>query len=272
MTYRALRWNPACRCGIVLASLICIATPAVGIDHTGGKLTVSPAKPTPTSEFHLLPLPTELTDGNAAEFYLKAVRMVGDDDEKINPWDFLHAPLDKLPKKKVRKLLDKAKWLALIDKGARCRECNWDKIRPDDKGGWQLMGSSLITDDMPRVYKKTSFDKSKLRWMVRILELRVRLAVAEKTESLWCAGNGRDRGGGDPRRQIYGANDMVAGIGDVKHPRSFIEQQPRWIAELCTCCGAVHKAGSAVARKDRDGPGVFIGGVDDGYDVQQVRR
>jgi hypothetical protein len=129
-----------------LTLLLLTATVAVAQTPQPGEpipLTVSPATvPVPATKYRLLPEPRDQTPGNAAAHYYRAEALLCDNDELLQdvrsgPWDiWLALPLAELPRQEVRDRLGRIKpLLHEVERGARCRHCDWQlENRPEGIG------------------------------------------------------------------------------------------------------------------------------------------
>lgn len=98
------------------------------IDRT---LTVSPmAAPTPALKYRLLPMSSELKEGNAVPIYLRLIHEQSDASKKYwtetpKPWNDL--PVDKIPLDEAQKFLENYRnFLRQIEIGARQRTAEWN--------------------------------------------------------------------------------------------------------------------------------------------------
>jgi hypothetical protein len=98
------------------------------IDRT---LTVTPmAAPTPALKYRLLPLGTELKEGNAVPIYLRLVHEQSDASKKYwtetpQPWN--EQPVDKIPLEEAQKFMDNMRgFLRQFEVGARRRKAEWN--------------------------------------------------------------------------------------------------------------------------------------------------
>lgn len=98
------------------------------VDRT---LTVSPtALPTPVFQYRLLPLASELRDGNSVPIYLRLVHEQNDASrqrwmENPKPWN--DGPIDKIPMSEARELLKSmGQFFRQMDLGARRRSADWN--------------------------------------------------------------------------------------------------------------------------------------------------
>ena len=135
-------------------------------------VNVAPAaEPRPALQYRLLPAPHERLPGNATIFYYRAMlalKSIPADqtkefDQKLDDW--LAAPLDKLPKEDVRKLLGPGPMFAELKKAAYREHCDWD-LRVQDLRG-------------PDTIYLTLEDAQLCRTLSRRLQLRARLEMSE---------------------------------------------------------------------------------------------
>jgi hypothetical protein len=139
------------------------ATPWL-IDRT---LSVSPqAVSGPALKYRLLPLSSELKEGNAVPIYLRLVHEQSDAAQKYltetpMPWNSL--PVDKIPLDEARKFLqDRHYFFRQLDLGARRRSAEWN---------YTLDAGDPIGLQLP--------DAQHMRKYVPALVLQVRVALAE---------------------------------------------------------------------------------------------
>jgi len=104
-----------------------------GIDRS---LSVSPASaPVPALKFRLLPLNSELKEGNAVPIYLRLVHEQNDAarkywTERPKPWNGM--PVDRIPLDEARKFLqDHRRLLRQLELGARRRTADWNYTLDD---------------------------------------------------------------------------------------------------------------------------------------------
>jgi hypothetical protein len=98
------------------------------IDRT---LSVSPrSAPVPALKYRLLPLSSELKEGNAVPIYLRLVHEQNDASRKYwtetpKPWNLL--PVDQVPLDEARKFLERQRYmLRQLELGARRRTAEWN--------------------------------------------------------------------------------------------------------------------------------------------------
>jgi hypothetical protein len=94
-------------------------------------LTVSPqGAPVPALKYRLLPLSSELHEGNAVPIYLRLAHEQGDASRKYwteTPKKWNEMPLDKVPLDEARKFLEGQRYmLRQLELGARRRNVEWD--------------------------------------------------------------------------------------------------------------------------------------------------
>jgi hypothetical protein len=130
-------------------------------------LTVSPqSAPALALQYHLLPLNSELKEGNAVPIYLRLVHEQNDAARKYwtetpKPWNAM--PVDKIPLDEARRFLqDHRRLLQQLDLGARRRTAEWNYTL--DEGNW-------IGILMP--------DTQQMRNYAPMLILQARVAIAE---------------------------------------------------------------------------------------------
>jgi len=122
-------------------------------------LAIAPAQFDAATTLSLLPRPEELTDGDGAELYARAVQALpqGLDFDQVQRW--LGAPLRGLPQADVQAVLQQAKTsLELASQGAKCRSCEW----PPFQSGTMPAGLAEFRD------------------LARLLCLRARLQIAQR--------------------------------------------------------------------------------------------
>jgi tetratricopeptide (TPR) repeat protein len=78
----------------------------------------------------LMPRAEELTKGNAASFYKKAVEALPPDLDMYPVWGWLKLAVGELPRDEVQAVLEQAKTtLDLLHRGARCKDCDWPRFK-----------------------------------------------------------------------------------------------------------------------------------------------
>jgi hypothetical protein len=101
------------------------------------ELTLQPAKvPEPKHKYQLLPEDSECSDSDAVPLYTEAVQSIPKDFQKdqINQW--IHEPLNKLPQEQAQAMLLQFKsTLELVQKAAKCKQCNWPDIESGEMPG-----------------------------------------------------------------------------------------------------------------------------------------
>jgi len=109
------------RCFIVL----CLA--AVSVHARTIELTLHPAKaPELKDKYQLLPRDSECSDADAVPFYNKALRSIPKDFQRGRIIQLNREPLSKLSQEQAQEiLLQFQSTLGLIQKAARCKQCNW---------------------------------------------------------------------------------------------------------------------------------------------------
>jgi hypothetical protein len=130
-------------------------------------LSVSPqSAPVPALKYRLLPLNSELKEGNAVPIYLRVVHEQNDAARKYwtetpKPWNEL--PVDKIPLVEARKFLeDHRRFLRQFDLGARRRTAEWN---------YTLDEGNIIRILIP--------DAQEMRNYTPMLVLQARVAIAE---------------------------------------------------------------------------------------------
>src|SRR4051794_11209761 len=132
------------------------------------ELTVTArAEPQPALKYRLLPLASELKEGNAVPIYLRPVHGQSDADrknftEKPRAWNDM--PLDRVPLDEARKFLAdvRVRFLDQLDYGARRRTAEWN-----------------YTLDQPDAISMLLPDLSTMRDYAPMLVLRARVAIAD---------------------------------------------------------------------------------------------
>lgn len=94
------------------------------------ELTLHPTKAAePAQKYRLLPKPEEQSDSDASPLYKKAIESLPENNlmEKIIQWR--RTPLDELPIKQVQSTLQELRpVMQLIEKAARCKQCQWSAL------------------------------------------------------------------------------------------------------------------------------------------------
>jgi len=152
------------------------AKPAIEVIH----VTIHPASvPRPALKYHLLPTFLESTPGDAVPCYFKALMLHVEissaienkalhnkrsSSELAEAWNWLATPLDKLPRDRVRKLVDAfgGDVRELLELAVRREHCNWD---PPVRHG------RVAEIPLPEVQR--------FRQLGCIVALRARLQIAE---------------------------------------------------------------------------------------------
>jgi hypothetical protein len=131
------------------------------------ELTLTPkSPPTPALKYRLMPLKSDLKEGNAAPIYLRLVHEQNDDSRKYRsetprPWNLL--PIDKIPLDEAHKFLKKQDYaLRQFELGARRKSVDW---------AYTLDVDSIISLLLP--------DAQVMRSYVPMLVLQIRVAIAE---------------------------------------------------------------------------------------------
>jgi hypothetical protein len=127
------------------------------------ELTLYPSKATKTSEEHrLLPPPEEQTNADAVPLYQKAIQLLPQKSQlkKFSDWRSLIP--DQLPVEEVESELKKLKpTLDLVSQAAKCKQCNWPFIKPEQ-------AQQQIMDDL-----------SKYRQIAFIIDVQAKLQIAQ---------------------------------------------------------------------------------------------
>ena len=118
----------------IISYLIILSTVVTPIAARTVEMTLHKSKTAvSTKQYTLLPKADEQTDVDAAPFYAKALQALPDDlrREEIDLW--LQTPPDKLPRKDVRRVLEKLEpTLKLLEQAANCRPCHWPYLYDDE--------------------------------------------------------------------------------------------------------------------------------------------
>jgi hypothetical protein len=144
---------------------------AVGQREPGDpiKLMIHPAAaPAPALKYQLLPDVRDLTPGNAALGYYRALSFRGEmphapgmGDKEYN---WLSVPLKDFPREEARKFLhDYRHLLREVERAARCDRCDWQLLTRIREEGFQLL--------LP--------DVQQMRFIANLLALQARLEMAE---------------------------------------------------------------------------------------------
>ncbi len=113
------------------------------------ELTLQPAKaPEPKHKYQLLPKDSECSDSDALPLYTEAIQSMPKEFQKdqINQW--IQEPLNKLPQEQVQAVLQQFKsTLELVQKAAKCKQCNWPDIEsgkmPGNLGDYRNIANVL---------------------------------------------------------------------------------------------------------------------------------
>jgi hypothetical protein len=167
---RLCRWSVVAFAVLLAPALRAEDKPASpwAVDRT---LTVSPqGAPVPAFSYRLLPLSSELKEGNAVPVYLRLVHPQPDAARKAweeTPRSWNQMPVDKVPLDEARKFLaDHRYMLRQLELGARRRSADWDyTLDPGDVEGGPI---ALLLPDLPL-----------MRNLGPLLVLQVRVALAE---------------------------------------------------------------------------------------------
>lgn len=110
--------------------LVILFFATVCVDARVVELTLHPAKAAESAQkYQLLPKPEEQSDSDASPLYKKAIESLPKNNlmEKIIQWR--RTPLDELPIKQVQSALQQLKpTLQLVEKAARCKQCQWSAL------------------------------------------------------------------------------------------------------------------------------------------------
>jgi hypothetical protein len=80
----------------------------------------------------LMPKSEELTEGNAATFYTKAIQALPKNLDMYPVWGWLKTPLRDLPRGQAQMVMIRVKaTLDLLRQGARCKNCKWPRFTAD---------------------------------------------------------------------------------------------------------------------------------------------
>ncbi len=96
-------------------------------------LSIQPSRIDPAAKDDtLMPKSGELTEGNAATFYTKAIKALPKDLDMYPVWGWLKTPLQDLPRGQAQMVMTRVKaTLDLLHQGARCRSCKWPRFTPE---------------------------------------------------------------------------------------------------------------------------------------------
>lgn len=130
------------------------------------KLTIHPAAPQqPSLRYRLLPEVADRAPGNAAILYALAGEISsgnqsdGKEDDKVSDW--LHLPVDQIPREEADKLVGPTGSMRYLELAARREECHWDL--PYRSEGYMTL--------LPHL--------GPMRRFTRLLALRTRLQIAD---------------------------------------------------------------------------------------------
>lgn len=178
------------RASVVASVLLATAIARSEVTYTGGeggetsvvRMTVTPAaEPVPAFKYRFQPRELDLSAGNAAPFYYRALSTFTPNFDRVRkkytpevldtwygPWSDT-VPIEKLPLDKVREAVDSTLGGVVEDQlhlATTRRNCDWD-IGLDEIRGLELIAVPL-----------EEFQRS--RDISRMLALRTRLAIAER--------------------------------------------------------------------------------------------
>jgi hypothetical protein len=117
---------------IGLTAVICAAEAAPPVAEGPRQIQLAPqstAKQVEAFHYRLLPDPRDRTPGNAAPLWRLASDAIHEAKHKMTPqeWEWGSIPLDKLPRKEVRGVLDHYTAALQLSRQAACREhCDWE--------------------------------------------------------------------------------------------------------------------------------------------------
>lgn len=96
-------------------------------------LLIQPCRIDPAlKDLALMPRSGELTEGNAATFYTKAIQALPKDLDMYPVWGWLKTPLQDLPRGQAQMVTTRVKTtLDLLHQGARCKSCKWSRFTAD---------------------------------------------------------------------------------------------------------------------------------------------
>jgi len=112
-------------------------------------LAIEPSRLDPAQKsLSLMPKAEELTKGNAASFYSKAVEAMPADFDMNPVWDWRNMPLRNLPQGQVQAVLEQVKAsLDMMSQGARCKSCTWPRFAsgevPDGAAAYRQLACLL---------------------------------------------------------------------------------------------------------------------------------
>ncbi|MGE5294478.1 MAG: hypothetical protein ACM3VT_06585 [Solirubrobacterales bacterium] len=95
-------------------------------------LLIAPARLDAATTGTLLPRAEELTEGNAATLYSKAIKALPKNLDMYPVWGWLRLPLRDLPREQAQAVMTRVKTtLDLLHQGARCKSCKWPRFTPE---------------------------------------------------------------------------------------------------------------------------------------------
>ncbi len=178
-------------------------------------LTVTPqGESVPALKYRLLPLTSELREGNAVPIYLRLVHEQSDASRKHwteTPQKWNELPLDRVPLGEAREFLKgvQTRFLQQIDLGARRRTAEWN---------YTLDQGSIIDILLP--------DAQVMRSYAPMLVLRARLAVAEGDDA--AAAHAFETGFAFSRHVAEGPF-LINGLVGIAIANQFADRLPEWI-------------------------------------------
>jgi hypothetical protein len=215
---RLRRWSVVCFTMLVIAEL----TPAEDPPATGEKwvadraLTLTPAaEPQPALKYRLLPLASELREGNAVPVYLRTNHGTTDETRRrVNetPAKWNDLPLDKVPLDEAHKFLDevRVKFLNQIDYGARRKSADW---------GYTLEQPDLVSMLLP--------DLLTMRQYAPMLVLRARVAIADGDYP--AAARAFETGFAFSRHVAEEGPFIIGGLVGLSIANMHVDRIPEWI-------------------------------------------
>jgi hypothetical protein len=178
-------------------------------------LTISPrAEPTPALKYRLLPMMTELKEGNAVPIYLRLMHEQTDELRKHwreTPHKWNELPLDQVPLDEAKKFLDgvRGRFLVQFDYGARRKTAEWN---------YTLEQPDPISILLP--------DAQQMRGYVPMMVLRTRVDIAEGKYA--DAAHSFQTGFGFSRHVANGPF-VISGLVGVAIASQLADRIPEWI-------------------------------------------
>ncbi len=150
------------------------------VDANAPRVTTLALQPSPLDtgkKYTLLPTPAELTTGNAATFYKKAIEAMPKNMNVGQIQEWTKVSLDKLPQDQVAAFIQQAQpSLQLIAQAVACKDCNWPAFQP----GTQPAGLSEYRDLVRILYVKARLEIAQKRYDAAIDTLRTGIGMARQ--------------------------------------------------------------------------------------------